>query len=193
MRYQLNLSSQPFPRYRRTNVLLGALFVLVLVFSLWQALGFVGYARQIRDLRTLEEQERVEWESLAMQLDGLNGRLQGVEARTEMEEIQFLNTLIEQRRFSWTLLLLEIERIIPSDVYLTQLQPQPGAEGSVLVHMDARGRTIPVLSQFIRDLEAADTFRDVTVLNEARADGETGSEILLTMTVEYVPDMGGER
>jgi len=57
--------------------------------------------------------------------------------------------------------------------------------------MDVRGRNIDVLSQFIRNLEGADTFQNAVVLSESRADLGGGSEILLSMTVEYMPEGGG--
>jgi Tfp pilus assembly protein PilN len=191
MKYELNLSGYPFPRYRTTNIVFSLIFVLTLAFCVWQLASFFGYAERVRNLRAVEQDLRTEWQALGSQLDGINERLRRPEALDEMEEIRFLNTLIERQLFSWSVFLVEIERLIPRDVYLAALQPEISETGDVLVRMDARGRTISALSQFIRDLEDADTFRNVTVLNEAHGDVDSLSEeVLLTMTAEYMPPTG---
>ncbi len=187
MKYLLNVSNNPFPHYRTANVLLSGVLVLTVVFSTWQLVSLREYAGGVRELAAIEQDVRVEWESLGDQIADIDGRLRRPEALAEIEEVRFLNTVIERQRFSWTLLLDDIERLIPRAVYLVALQPQIGDSGEVFVRLVARGRTVDALSQFIRDLESTDTFRDVAVSSEARGGIEGNSEIQLTMTVQYMP------
>ena len=185
MKYHLNLSNNPFPHYRTVNVLLSGLVVLTVAFSAWQLVSLGGYVEEVRELTATEQETRVEWKSLGDQIGDIEDRLGRPEALAGIEEVRFLNAVIERQRFSWTLLLEDIERVIPRAVYLVALQPQIGDSGEVLVRLEARGQTIDALSQFIRDLEDTDTFRDVAVSSEARGGVDGNSEIQLTMTVQY--------
>ncbi len=187
MKYHLNLSKTPFPHYRTANILLSGVVVLTLAFSAWQMLSLRGYVEEVRGLAAIEQEVRVEWESLGDQIEDIDGRLRRPEALAEIDEVRFLNAVIERQRFSWSLLLKEIERVIPRAVYLVALEPAIGESGEVLVRLEARGQTIDALSQFIRDLEGTDTFRDVAVSSEARGGADGLSEIQLTMTVQYMP------
>ena len=185
MKYQLNLSNNPFPHYRTVNVLLSGVVALTVAFSAWQLVSLLGYVEAVQALTATEQETRVEWESLGDQIGDIDDRLGRPEALAGIEEVRFLNAVIERQRFSWTLLLEDIERVIPRAVYLVALQPQIGDSGEVLVRLEARGQTIDALSQFIRDLEGTDTFRDVAVSSEARGGVDENSEIQLTMTVQY--------
>ena len=187
MKYHLNLSSSPFPHYRATNGVLSGVLILVAVFSVWQLVSFLGYMDNVQALGAAEQEARVEWASLGDQISDIDARLGRPEALAGIEEVRFLNTVIERQRFSWTLLLADIEDVIPRAVYLVTLQPQIGESGEVLVRMEAIGQTIDALSQFIRDLEGTDRFGDVAVSSETRSiDG--GTEIQLTMTARYMPE-----
>ncbi len=189
MKYHLNLSNSPFPHYRTTNVLLSGVLILVAAFSVWQLVSFLGYIDDVQVLGEDEQEARVEWASLGDQISDIEARLGRPEALAGIEEVRFLNTVIERQRFSWTLLLADIEGVIPRAVYLVTLQPQIGESGEVLVRMEAIGQTIDALSQFIRDLEGTDRFQDVAVSSETRSiDG--GTEIQLTMTAAYMPEAG---
>jgi hypothetical protein len=185
MKYQLNLSNNPFPRYRTVNVLLIGLVALTVAFSAWQLVSLLGYVEEVQELTATDQETRIEWESLGDQIGDIEDRLGRPEALAGIEEVRFLNAVIERQRFSWTLLLEDIERVIPRAVYLVTLQPQIGDSGEVLVRLEARGQTIDALSQFIRNLEGTDTFRDVAVSSEARGGVDENSEIQLTMTVQY--------
>ena len=188
MRYELNLSSHPFPHYRTTNVLLGGVLLLAVAFSVWQMTSLPRYADQLSALSDREQKARVEWEHLGAQVADLDERLRRPEALVAIEEVRFLNQVIERKRFSWTHLLGEIERVIPRTVYLLTLEPRIDAAGLVQVQMQTRGQTIDDLSRFILELEGASAFRDVTVLSEARGDVEGRSEIHLNMEVHYLPE-----
>ena len=188
MRFQLNLSSHPFPHYRTTNLLLGGVFFLTVAFSVWQAAGVSRFSDQLGSLSAREQAARVEWEFLGERIGELDERLRRPEALAAIEEVLFLNQLVERRRFSWTHLLDEIERIIPRAVYLVTIEPRIDDAGLVQIQMQVRGQTIEDLSGFILDLEGAAAFRDVTVLSEARGDVEGRAEIELSMEVSYLPE-----
>ena len=188
MRYQLNLSSHPFPHYRTTNLLLGGVFILAVAFSVWQMARLSQYSDQVGELSAREQAARVEWESLGERIGELDERLRRPEALAAIEEVRFLSQVVERKRFSWTHLLGEIEQIIPRAVYLVTLEPRIDDAGLVQIQMQVRGPTIEDLSRFILDLEGATAFRNVTVSSEARGDVEGRAEIQLNMEVRYLPE-----
>ena len=138
----------------------------------------------------------MEWEALGRQIQELEQRLSQPEARAQIEEVRFLSQTLERKRFSWTVLLDEIERVIPQNVYLVGLEPAISEEGQVDISMEARGQTIDDLSEFIAGLEQTAAFRDVAVTIEERGFVEGRPEIRVVMGAQYiqpVPDSGGVR
>ena len=97
-RFQLNLSSRPFPRYRSMNVLLSVVLILILGFSVWEGLGFIRYTELAEDLKVREQEARVEWEYLGERVATLEERLNRPESVALLDEIRFLDQVIERRR-----------------------------------------------------------------------------------------------
>lgn len=186
-RFQLNLSSRPFPRYKTTNVLLTGVWIILMLFSIWQAVGFLRFKDLAEDLRTAERDARVEWEYLGEQVQTVEARLDRPESVALLEEIQFLDEVIQRKGFSWIALLNEIENVIPRSVYLRSLVPEAAGAQTVLVQMEVRGKSIDDLSAFISGLEGTAAFRDVKVSIEERGDVAGQAEIRVLMNALYTP------
>ena len=186
-RYQLNLTTRPFPSYRTTNVVLTAILVLIVAFSLWQVRGFLDYKERAAELRGTEQEVRVDWDYLGGRVDDLQQRLSRPEALAQMEEIRFLNQVVERKSFSWSRLLSVIEDVIPRGVYLTALEPQIDNRGRIRIEMEARGRSVADISTFIAGLEQTPVFKDVAVSVEERNLENGLAEISVSMDAEYLP------
>ena len=186
-RYQLNLATRPLPNYRRTNLLLIAILALILVFSLWQVLGFLDYTERVAELRGTELEVRVDWQYLGGRVDELQERLNPPAVLAQMEEIQFLNQVVERKSFSWSKLLSVIEDVIPRGVYLTALEPRIDDLGQIRIELEARGRSVADISTFIAGLEQTPVFKDVAVSVEERQFEQGVEEISILMNAEYLP------
>ena len=186
-RYHLNLTTRPFPSYRTTNVLLTAILVLIVAFSLWQVLGFLDYTERVAELRGTEQEVRVDWDYLGGRVDDLQQQLSRPEALAQMEETRFLNQVVERKSFSWSRLLSVIEDVIPRGVYLTTLEPQIDSSGRIRIEMEARGRSVADISTFIAGLEQTPVFKDVAVSVEERSLEKGLAEISVSMDAEYLP------
>ncbi len=186
-RFQLNLASRPFPRYRTPNVVLSGVLVALLVFSVWEGAGFLRYTEMAEGLRVIEQEARVEWEHLGDRVETVEERLNRPESVALLDEIEFLEQVIDRKGFSWIGLLAEIENVIPPSVYLMSLAPQIDASQNVLVAMEARGKSIDDLSAFIAGLEETAAFRDVKVSIEERGVVAGRPEIRVLMDVLYMP------
>ena len=103
-----------------------------------------------------------------------------------MTELMFLSQIMARKQFSWTLMLREIERVIPTSVQLVGLIPEISETGQVFVQMEARGRTIGDLSEFIEKLELTDAFRDVKAFEQEQAITGGREEVRLVIGADYV-------
>jgi Tfp pilus assembly protein PilN len=158
-----------------------------MLFSIWQAVGFLRFNDLAEDLRAAERDARVEWEYLGEQVQTVEARLDRPESVALLEEIQFLDEVIQRKGFSWIALLNEIENVIPRSVYLRSLVPEVAGAQTVLVQMEARGKSIDDLSAFISGLEGTAAFRDVKVSIEERGDVAGQAEIRVLMNALYTP------
>jgi Tfp pilus assembly protein PilN len=186
-RYHLNLAARPFRRYRLTNLALAVVLLLILGFGAWQGIAFMRYSEDLVELRRLEQDARVEWEFLGTQVAEVQEQLRRPEAVETMAEIRFLNSVIERKRFSWTLLLREIERLMPRTVRIVTLVPNFSDLEVVSLQMEARGQSVDALSQFLSNLGDSPRFSDVTVSVEEAAQVQGRLEIRWLTRVDYRP------
>src|SRR5690242_8738457 len=122
-RFDLNLSTRPFPAYRATNVGLAILLVVLAIVTGWQAYGFIRYSSLIGQIRETERNTRVQSEATGRHLAELERDLNTPEATAKLSEVNFLNDLIARKTFSWTEVFSLLENLVPDDVHLTGLSP----------------------------------------------------------------------
>jgi Tfp pilus assembly protein PilN len=184
-RFDLNLSTRPFPAYRLINAALFLAFVALLVLSVWQAYGFVRYSAMAREIRDTERNARAETESLGSHVAALRSRLDRPEATAKLSEIEFLNGLIARKDLSWTRLFANLEEMLPDSVHLVSLRPDVQG-GSIALHLDLVGRSIADVSKFIEALERSPEFEKVVVSVEQK-EASTGTDVTIALTANYFP------
>lgn len=183
-RFDLNLSTRPFPAYRLINIALISVLVVLAVISVWQAIGFVRFSNMARDIRPSEQEARVEAESLRERVAELESRLDRPEATAKLNEIGFLNNLIARKNFSWTRLLALLEDLVPDSVRLVALTPSIDRDGNIMLNISLRGRSIADVTEFIEGLEkSAPVFERINVSAEQRQD----ADVDITLTTHYFP------
>ena len=186
-RYRLNLAAQPFRRYRVMNVMLLVALVLIVGFTAWQAVRVAGYTESLEQLRSEEQDARVEWEFLGGRIDELEALLDRPNSIETIAEIRFLNEIIERKQFSWTLLLREIERTIPRAVYIVSLTPDISESGAVRLQMEARAEVFDALIRFLTNLGDSSAFDKVIVPAEERNEVDDRLERRMLIEVDYTP------
>ena len=185
--FDLNLSTRPFPAYRLINIALGAVLAVLLVGSVWQAVGFARYSRLARSIRSGEQDMRVEATSLGTRVAELEARLDRPEAAAKLNEITFLNRAIARKSFSWTRLFANLEDMVPENVHLTNLTPGLGDNGGVTLQIGVRGRSIEDMKEFIARLEKSPVFGKVIVSAEEKRDPAIATDVDITLTTIYFP------
>jgi len=185
-RFDLNLSTKPFPAYRLVNAALFLAFAALLVISVWQGYGFVQFSSMARDIRDTERNTRAEAESLGSHVAALESRLDRPEAAAKLSEIGFLNGLIARKDLSWTRLFANLEEMVPDSVHLVSLRPEIGENGSVTLHLNVVGRSIADVSRFIEALERSPEFEKVIVSIEQK-EPTAATDVNITLTANYFP------
>jgi Tfp pilus assembly protein PilN len=196
--FDLNLSTQPFPAYRAGNVALVCLLVALAVVSVWQASGFVQYSDMARSIRPLEQERRVEAEALGKRVAELELPLARPESKAKLNEIGFLNHLILRKNLSWTKLFGLLESMVPENVHFTALTPEIGEDGSVLLRLGVRARSIDDVKEFLQRVEQSPMFQKINVTIEEKKEKTAGAtaaaatDVDVTLSAVYYPP-GGPR
>ena len=179
-----NLSTRPFYNERAAQVALGAAALLVVAFTVFNI---------------------VEWRVLSERHAALVARVGGDEGaaatmrntaererrslnRAELDRVaaasREANGLIDRRVFSWTGLLDRLEATVPPNVRVVTLRPSTDREGHLVVTIVAVGRQAEDIQQFVDQLKATGSFRQLVSRNET-----TDPQGLLQVALEgqYTP------
>src|SRR5262245_28457713 len=183
--FDLNLSTQPFPAYRLISIALGSVLAALVVVSVWQAVGFVRYSKLAGSIRGQEQETRVEAEVLGKRVAELESRLDKPESTAKLNEIGFLNHLILRRNLSWTRLFGILEEMIPDNVHLTNLAPDVGEDGSIMLRLGVRARSIADVKQFLERIEKSSLFEKLTVTVEEKKDPTVITDVEVTLSAVY--------
>lgn len=186
MKTRLNLATHRFPKYRKTNLALTAILIAALGAGAWLAGDYSLNPPDVSTLELSEQEVRGQWDDLGRSVAEIESRLQADEASSQMSELMFLSQIMARKQFSWTRMLREIERVIPASVQLVGLIPDISEGGQVFVQMEARGRTIEDLSEFIANLELTEAFRDVKAFEQEQGVFDGRQEFRLVMGADYV-------
>jgi hypothetical protein len=184
-KFDLNLSTRPFPAYRLVNIALITILVVFVVISIWQVVGFSRFSSMAAVIRPAQEQAGVEAEALGTRMAELGSRLDRPEATAKLNEIGFLNQLIARKNLSWTRLFADLEDMVPDAVHLVTLTPGISEEGIVTLSLALQGKSITDISQFVERLEQSPVFENITVAAEERRD--LGNDVNLTLRTDYYP------
>lgn len=183
MEITLNLVSPEIRKRRR----LYHLAVGGLCLGLLLGLGnFLLYRSSHADLRIAEQQRERYQEALRKQkqsLATLSARLPSREVESLDARVKLYNQIIQGAAFSWSRLLFELERAIPANVALAEIQPKFG-EGSVILVGTAK--TMEDLLLCVRRLNEQDAFHDVYLLRHEAKEGQAADRgTQFTISLRY--------
>jgi type IV pilus assembly protein PilN len=92
-------------------------------------------------------------------------RMMQPQNRAVLDRSKFLNTLFASKSFSWTAVLMDLERVLPAGVQVTNIEPAITADRDVNIRLRVSGdreRTI----DFVRNLERSQRFLSPRLSNE---------------------------
>jgi hypothetical protein len=179
--YHLNLSTKPFPAYRIVNVMLLTIFVALAGVSASQAYGFLYYKEKANGIRGQARDLEADVMRLVAEQETVTAKLGGASAN--IGQINYINGLIDRRNFCWICLLHHIEIRIPPNVHLTSLKPDVNTDGTILLNLNAQGKSLADLAHFVDQMQQSEVFEKVDVNIEEKKPMEFG----MVMQMPYFP------
>lgn len=128
----LNLASRPFRDYRPVWTAVAAMGLVSVVLVLYNA--HTAYRYFVNTKTTRSEIDRLQRETAAekRRTEALQTEVRQVDRKRLNNQSEFINAQIAERAFSWSSLLDHLERVVPKDVRLLNLNPSVTKEGTQL-------------------------------------------------------------
>lgn len=166
-----NLSTRPFYNLRAVRALLGAAVLLVLAFTLFNAVQLARLTASQSTLGGRAADAEREAARLRTEAARIRSQVNPQELQVVADAAREANAIIDQRAFSWTDLLTQFEATLPADVRITTVQPRLEKDGRFTVAIGVQARRAEDLDAFVEALETGGGFRNVLAVQEVSDDG----------------------
>ena len=190
MRLDINLASQPYEDARQfwmrwgTGLGAVALFTLLLL-----TLTITGWVNARRDHQVMAEKR-----AMIADRDQLRANAERIlnspENRSTRDESQVLNQLIERKAFSWTMVLENLERVMPARVHVVSINPQLDEENQLALKMTVAGDSRDRAIELARRMEESQRFAQTYIVSEHSTQSQSGDTEQFDLAAIYVPELG---
>jgi hypothetical protein len=183
-----NLSTRPFYNVRAVRALLGLGALLVILFTLFNAVQLFTLRERQNTLGADAVRAETEAARLRAEAAAFRARIDPRELAAVTADAQEANAIIDRRAFSWTALFSQFEQALPPDVRITAVQPRREQNGVFAVNIGVEARRVEDVEAFIQALEAQTPFKDVLPSEE-----QTGDNGLIEAVIDgkYMPERPG--
>jgi Tfp pilus assembly protein PilN len=185
----LNLAAKPYRDYRPVYLTVAAMGLVTLVLLAYNVV--TGYEYLIETKQTRAEIASIENETagerkLAAELDE---RIDLIDLRTLDRRSRFINAQIKERAFSFSQLLDDLERTLPHDVKLTDLNPVFDDQGGIRLALSCLARKRDGMTDLLNRLYEDPKFEKAFPRSERI---ETDGSFRFNIEVEYLPEATNE-
>jgi type IV pilus assembly protein PilN len=157
MRISVNLANRPFvelrPLFARLRLAMGVLAVLAI------GLGFALHSLNAKAAVARARMGALKVETYKYQHERQvnEGRMHQPQNMAVLERSQFLNALFAWKSFSWTAVMMDLEKVLPTGVQVTSIEPAITKEGDVNIRLRVSGDRERAV-QLVRNLETSQRF-----------------------------------
>src|SRR4026207_1995932 len=130
-----NLATRPFYNERAVQCILGALAVLVLAVSAFNAFELLRLTDSQRTLGAHAVDSEREAARLRSEAATIRAQINARELEVVANAALEANSIIDQRAFSWSDLFDELEHTLPDDVRITAVDPALNPPGAAIVNL----------------------------------------------------------
>jgi hypothetical protein len=188
MRLDINLASQPYEDARqfwmRWGTAVGALGVLTLGLLIMTIGGWVHARRDHIAMAgrraAIADRDRIRTSAEEF--------LNRPENRNTRDTSQFLNELIERKAFCWTLVLENLEKVMPPRVHLVSIQPTLDEDNQLAMKMSVAGDSVERALELPRRMEASGRFARTYILSENKVTSTNGDTEQVDIAATYIPE-----
>lgn len=188
----VNLASRPYRDRRAFSLAVVALSVLTLILmvnNIWTAVDYLSGTEDVRaDMARLEAEIATVRAATAVD----QKKLDAIDRTDLNRRITYVNSQIAERAFSWSALLDDLERVLPEDVRITQLNPRVAPDGTVALSINLEAKRQEGIIQFLDRMLADPSFARAFPLSEQlREDGIRTFNVDAQYRGAGVVDLGG--
>ncbi len=191
MQLNINLATQPYQDVRRFLFRWGfavAALAIVTAAMLWIAIGATISWRKSSAQANHFREEIAKCDRQEAQA---NATLNLPENRATRDKSAFINTLIARKAFSWTEVLMDLERILPSGIQVTAIQPAVNDSGQLEIRLTASGPSRDRAVDLVSRMESSPHFRNAMIRNDtvAQTQDPTHPQVMYRFDIAaiYVP------
>jgi hypothetical protein len=189
MRLDINLASQPYEDARqfwtRWGTAVGAAGLLTLILL---AMTITGWLNARRDHIAMAER-RAQIADRDRVRANAEEILNRPENRNTRDTSQFLNLLIERKSFSWTLVLENLEKVMPPRVHLVSIQPTLDEDNLLALKMTVAGDSRDRAIELPRRMEGSGRFAQTSIVSEHYLQSTTnGDTEQFDIAAIYIPE-----
>jgi type IV pilus assembly protein PilN len=110
------------------------------------------------------------------------------ENRTTRDESAVLNELIERKAFSWTLVLENLEKVMPARVHLVAMNPELDEDNQLALKMSVAGDSRDRAIELARRMEDSRRFAQTNIVSEGLTQSTTGDTVRVEIAAIYIPE-----
>jgi Tfp pilus assembly protein PilN len=166
MRLGTNLATRPFYNVRAVQLVLLALTIIVVGFTVFNVVELLRLRASENALGSHASESEAEAQKLRADANRIRTQIDQKELEAVSAAAREANAIIDRRAFSWTELLERLEATLPADVRITTIQPRL-EEGVFRVMLAAQARRTEDIADFIEALEKTGGFKDVVPLRDS--------------------------
>ncbi len=166
MKITLNLASRPFTDltdvYKKLRVVMGGLVVAALL------VGLILHFVLQRDQRAYDRAHLLDKAvaDLMKERQGYETMMQQPANAKVLDETDALNVLFDEKAFSWTLVMKDLETVLPGPVQITTIEPARSKDGQVVLHLRVLGPRTQTI-KLVENMEHSDRFRKPRIIGES--------------------------
>ena len=181
MRVSVNLATKPFVELRplllKLRYAAAALFLLAVGLGVWVHLLRRSAAAAEAQLASVRAQTL----GLIAQRQRDETRMRQPVNRAVLDRSHFLNAVFARKSFSWTAVMMDLERVLPSGVQVTSIEPQVAADGTVTIRLRVSGERDRAVD-LVRNLERSSRFVAPELANESAQANDAASRNVALQT-----------
>jgi type IV pilus assembly protein PilN len=179
----LNLASRPYRDYTPVNIVAASMFVLTLVLAWFNLDTYLRYNVETKTTRAkIAELEAQEVREQQLE-ESAQTRLASVDVKFLDDQTKFINAKLAERAFSWSVLLDELESVLPQDVRLLSIGPSFKEDGTIDLGLSFQSKSGEGMINTINRMHRDPQFRNPFPHNESVTEGTWS----FNLTVTFVP------
>jgi type IV pilus assembly protein PilN len=187
MRISVNLANRPFVELRPlfARLRLAMVLLAVLAGGLW--FGLRSLEAKAKVAQAQMDRLKSETQQYQHERQVNEARMHQPQNMAVLERSQFLNATFARKSFSWTAVMMDLEKVLPTGVQVTSIEPVIAKDGDVTIRLRVSGdreRTV----QFVRNLETSQRFLQPRLSSEQAQTQEgnhTATQVLAPGAVQF--------